>query len=65
MGITAAGLVPWVAMSASQRWPVVTTACSWRRMAAAMTAWAWVAVSRLVSRVVRCWNRAAKTGLAR
>src|SRR5690349_18076988 len=52
-----AGLVarlPWVAMAGSQAWPVVITACRCRRMAAARTVWAWVGVSRLWSRVVRC-----------
>jgi len=46
--------VPWEAISGSHRCPVVMTACSWRRMAAAMTVWAWVAVSLFVVRVVRC-----------
>src|SRR5262245_28308879 len=45
---------PWVAMSASQAWPVVMTACRWRRIAAAMTACAWVGLNLFVSRVVRC-----------
>lgn len=50
----AAGVVPWVAMSGSQLWPVVMTACRCRRIAAAMTAWAWMGVSLLlVARVVR------------
>jgi len=35
--------------------PVVTTACSWRKMAAAITAWAWVGVSLFAARPVRCW----------
>jgi hypothetical protein len=47
--------VPWVAMCGSHGWPVVITACSWRRIAAAITVCAWVAVSLLVSRLVRCW----------
>ena len=43
-GVAAArgGRVPWVAMAGSQVWPVVMTACRWRRIAAAMTVWAWV-----------------------
>jgi hypothetical protein len=45
---------PWVAMSGSQAWPVVMTAWSWRRIAPARTVWAWVGLSLLVSRVVRC-----------
>ena len=51
--------VPWVAISGSQAVLVVITACRCRRIAAAITVCAWVAVSRLVSRVVRCLWRAA------
>jgi hypothetical protein len=40
-------------------WPVLMTACSWRRIAAAIMAWAWVTVSLFYSRLVRCTNRAA------
>ncbi len=39
---------PWcagVARSGAQAWPVPTTACSWRKIAAAMTVWAWVGLS--------------------
>jgi hypothetical protein len=46
--------VPWVAISGSHAVSVVITACRCRRIAAAITICAWVAVSRLVSRVVRC-----------
>ncbi len=53
MGAALEGLEPRVAMTGSQRWPVVMTACSWRNIAAAITAWAWVAVSLLCSRPVR------------
>ena len=53
MGVTVGGLVPRVAITGSQRWPVVMTACSWRKIAAAMTAWAWVAVSLFCWRSVR------------
>jgi hypothetical protein len=28
IGVTVFGLVPWVAVTGSQRWPVVITACS-------------------------------------
>src|SRR2546423_620584 len=45
---------PCVAISASQAWPVVMTACRWRRIAAAMSACAWVGLNLLASRVVRC-----------
>src|SRR5215469_379248 len=37
--------VPWVAIVGFHARPVVITACSWRRIAAAITVWAWVAVS--------------------
>src|SRR5829696_10526969 len=53
------GRVPWVAMAGSQLWPVVITACRCRRIAAAMTVWAWVGRSLLFSRAVRCRYRAA------
>ena len=46
--------VPWVAMAGSHVRPVVITACRCRRIAAAMTVWAWVGRSLLCSRVVRC-----------
>ena len=46
-------LVPWVAIIGSHFRPVVMTACNCRKMAAAMTAWAWVGVSLLFSRLVR------------
>jgi len=59
MGITARRLVPWVAMTGFQRWPVVTMACRCRRIAAAITAWAWVTVSLFCPLVVRWVNRAA------
>ena len=54
IGICLRWPVPWVAMSGSHAWPVVITACSCRRIAAAMTVWAWVAVSLFCSRLVRC-----------
>ena len=38
----------------SQVWPRVMAACRWRRIAAAMTVWAWVGRRLLCSRVVRC-----------
>jgi hypothetical protein len=38
----AGGRVPWVAMAGSQARLVVMTACRCRRIAAAMTVWAWV-----------------------
>ena len=47
--------VPWVAMTGSQAWPVVMTACRCRRIAAAITVCAWVGVSLLCSLLVRCW----------
>src|SRR5947207_1109452 len=59
MGIAVECLAPWVAMTGSQRRPVVMTACIWRRIAAAITAWAWVTVSLLFALVVRWVNRAA------
>ena len=46
--------VPPAAIAGFQAWPVVTTAWSCRRIAAAITAWAWVGASLLCSRVVRC-----------
>ena len=46
--------VPWVAIVGFHARPVVITACSWRRIAAAITVWAWVAVSLFFSRLVRC-----------
>jgi hypothetical protein len=49
MGAALPTLAPWVAMRGSQRWPVG----SWRKIAAAITAWAWVAVSLFCSRPVR------------
>ena len=52
-------LLPWVAMVGSQAWPVVMTACSWRRIAAAMTLCAWVGLSLLVCLLVRCRYLAA------
>ena len=48
MGVSMTVRVPWVAIVGSQARPVVITACSWRRIAAAMTVWAWVAVSLLL-----------------
>src|SRR5215203_5801030 len=36
------GRLPWVAMAGFQVWLVVMTACRCRRIAAAMTVWAWV-----------------------
>src|SRR5437773_3533600 len=48
IGITVGCRVPWVAMAGFQALPVVTTACSCRRIAAAITAWAWVVVSLLL-----------------
>ena len=62
VGITVARLAPWVAMTGSQARPVVTTACSCRRIAAAMTAWAWVTVSLFCSLVVRWVNRVSHPG---
>jgi hypothetical protein len=38
--------VPWVAMRGFHAWPVVMTAWSWRRIAAAMTVWAATAACR-------------------
>jgi hypothetical protein len=38
--------VPWVAISGSQVRPVVITACRWRRIAPAITVWAWVAFGK-------------------
>ena len=52
-------LLPWVAMVGSQAWPVVMTACRWRRIAAAMTLCAWVGLSLLFCLVVRCRYLAA------
>src|SRR5689334_1705412 len=49
-GIAVGGVVPWVAMAGFQARPVVMTACNWRRIAAAITAWAWVVVSLFWSR---------------
>jgi len=51
--------VPWVAISGSQARPVVIMAWRCRRIAAAITVWAWVGLSLLVSLVVRCRYRAA------
>src|SRR5262245_4957855 len=48
---------PWVAMTGSPRWPMVMTACSWRRIAAAITAWAWVTVRLLCCLLVRWVNQ--------
>lgn len=47
-------MVPWVAMNGSHLRPVVMTAYSCRRIAAAMTACAWVGVSLLLSLLVKC-----------
>src|SRR5690348_4465175 len=47
--------VPWAAVTGSQAFPVVMTACSCRRMAAAMTVCAWVGVSLLWSLLIRYW----------
>ncbi len=52
-------LLPWVAMLGSQAWPVVMTACRWRKIAAAMTLCAWVGLSLLFCLVVRCRYLAA------
>lgn len=41
-------------MAGSQAWAMVMMACSCRRIAAAITVWAWVAVSLFCSRLVRC-----------
>ena len=46
-------MVPWVAMIGSHLRPVVMTACIWRRIAAAMTAWACVGVSLLFCLLVK------------
>ena len=54
-GVGVVGRVPWVAICGSQASPVVITAWRCRRIAAAMTVCAWVGVSLLCSRVVRCW----------
>jgi hypothetical protein len=48
-------LVPWVAVTGSQAWPVVMMACNCRTIAAAMTVCAWVGVSLLCSVLVRYW----------
>jgi hypothetical protein len=53
-GVVSFPRVPWVAMAGSQAFPVTMTACSWRRIAAAMTVCAWVGVSLFFSRLVRC-----------
>ena len=47
--------VPWVAVTGSQACPVVMTACSCRKIAAAMMVCAWVGVSLFRSLLVRCW----------
>ena len=47
--------VPWAAVTGSQACPVVMTACSCRRIAAAMTVCARGGVSLLCSLLVRCW----------
>lgn len=52
-------LLPWVATVGFQAWRVVITACRWRRIAAAMTACAWVGLNLLFSLVVRCRYLAA------
>jgi hypothetical protein len=57
--VTSASAVPAVAILGSQARSVVMTACSWRRMVAAMTAWAWVGFNALCSRPVRCRYRLA------
>ena len=54
MGGSMTARVPWVAIVGFHARPVVITACSWRRIAAAITVWAWVAVSLFFSRLVRC-----------
>jgi hypothetical protein len=47
--------VPWAAVAGSHACPVVMTACSCRRIAAAMMACAWVGLSLFCSLLVRCW----------
>ena len=47
--------VPFAAVTGSQACPVVMTACSCRKMAAAMTVCAWAGVSLFCSLLVRCW----------
>ena len=47
--------VPWAAVTGSQACPVVMTACSCRRIAAAMMVCAWVGVSLFYSLLVRYW----------
>jgi hypothetical protein len=48
-------VVPCAAGSGSQACPLVMTACSYRRIAAAMTVCTWVGVSLFCSRPVRYW----------
>jgi hypothetical protein len=54
LGVSCFRRVPCRAMAGSQARPVTMTACSWRSTAAAMTVCAWVGVSLLFSRPVRC-----------
>jgi hypothetical protein len=54
LGVSCFRRVPCRAMAGSQARPVTMTACSWRSTAAAMTVCAWVGVSLLCSRPVRC-----------
>jgi hypothetical protein len=58
-GQAASGLgcrrVPWAAIAGSHACPVVMTACSCRKIAAAITVCAWIGVSLLPSLLVRCW----------
>ena len=57
--VTLLVLMPPAAICGSLAWLVVTTACRCLRIAAAITVWAWVGLSLLCSRVVRCRYRAA------
>lgn len=54
-----------LAMPGSQAVPVVMTAWSWRSRLPATATRAWVLVSLLSARPVRCACRAASTGLLR
>ena len=47
--------VPWAAVAGSQACPVVLTACSCRKIAAAIMVCAWVGVSWFCCLLVRCW----------
>lgn len=50
--------VPWAAVAGSRACPVVMTACSCRKIAAAMTVCASAGVSLFCSLLVRYWYRA-------